>query len=537
MAIIKIRKFVTSGGQNSAAQVFYNNYFANSTTGVVPLFSQSLPMYTTAGGTKDYYNQNPLSIFTNLSKPFIRYTFTAETSALTQIKLITHNIYKVDYPSFKNFQINQPTTNVDKTITSQDPNSQLQSKYDQKTKESLGGNSIIEFNRAVGQPLTSSQAKLLQPILSTPAVSFTAHTSGITGSVYDFYPDQYIKKEGQLKQNLFENKSQYFIETKFTFEVDRGLSYDTITTMSNGQMVEQAWNNKAEFSTSDEPHIITEGDFKGLNVKGSYFTYFTVPEKPSLEYPLVEGTLTTFAPEFFWSKGEGADEYLIQISYLTGDTGFTGTVFNYPISKTDENKHVARSKEKSSTTEFESDKVIRSASIPLKGNSKSFIYRIGNVNYIINIFGVRQFVVTFSDYKIATTQSDPVKTYVRVQSDSPYTRDIAEFTIPESLIAESPSEEYTLSGVVSGSTITGATMQLVYPNASYVNTITDATGYFEFTGLESGNYTLNTFYRGYQNHTQSVSITGDTTLNFKIKLLWSNDYDTWGSMANENYYI
>lgn len=537
MAIDKIITLTTSGDQDSSSQAFYSNWYADSTNGVVPVFSQSLPMYSTIGGTKDYYHQNPLSIFTNLSRPFIRYTFTGNTSAITQVKMIVHNIYKVDYESFKNFAINQPTTAVDKNIASENAVSNLQSNYDQKSKSKLGGNPTIEFSRAYGQPLQSEQAQLLQPLLTTPLVTFTASTTGITGLVYDFYPDQYVKKLGQFKQDLFEDKAQYFIETQFFFEINKGLNYSTYSTYVDGQLVEQPWNNIVQFSTTDETHTINAGDFKGLQVKGNYFTYFVVPEKPQIEYPVVEGVLSTFAPEFFWSKGEGSDEYLIQISYNTGNTGFTGTLFNYPISKTEDNKHVARSTTKSSDTEFMSDKVIRSASIPLKGNTSSFIYRIGNVNSEVNIFGVRQYVVTFSDYKTAITQAAPVKTYVKVQSDSPYVGDIAEFTTPASLDSETPFEEFILSGTVSGSTVTGATMQLIYPNLSYVTTTTDLSGYYEFANLESGTYTLNTFYRGYQDNTQTFSLTGDTTLNFKIKLLWSNAYDTWGKMAGENYFL
>ncbi len=103
--------------------------------------------------------------------------------------------------------------------------------------------------------------------------------------------------------------------------------------------------------------------------------------------------------------------------------------------------------------------------------------------------------------------------------------------------SENLLEDFILSGTVTGSIVTGATMQLIYPNLSYVNTTTDVNGYFEFTSLESGNYTLNTFYRGYQDNTQVVNISGDTTLNFKIRLLWDNDYDTWGKMGNENYFL
>ena len=213
----KLRYYTTVGDDNSSSQVFYNNYWAQSYSVNVPVFAQTIPTYTTVGGTTDYYGQNPLSIFTNLAHPFIRYTFTGSTSAVTTITKIVHNIYKIDYQTFKNFQINQPTIDVQTEIRSKDPVSPVDSTYLQRTAQSLGKNPQINFIRAYDQPLTEEDAKLLQPLLDEPYQTYTGNTSGITTNIYDFYPDQYSKKLGQLKEELFEDKSQYFIETEFSF--------------------------------------------------------------------------------------------------------------------------------------------------------------------------------------------------------------------------------------------------------------------------------------------------------------------------------
>jgi hypothetical protein len=523
----KLRYYTTVGDNNSSMQAFYNNYWAQSYDGNVPVFAQTIPTYTTIGGTNDYYGQNPLSIFTNLAHPFIRYTFTGSTSAITTITKIVHKVYKIEYQTFKNFQINQPTIDVQTEIKSKNPTSPVDSTYSQRTGQKLGSNPQINFIRAYDQPLAQEDAKLLQPLLDEPYETYTTSTSGITTNIYDFYPDQYSKKLGQLKEELFEDKGQYFIETEFSFEIDKGLNYENYYTYVDGQLTEQAWNDKVNFTTTDPVHTITEGDFTGLDVRGAYFTYFTVPDKPQLEYPVVEGVLTTFAPEFFWSEGESADEYLIQIAYNTGDTSFSGTIFNYPISKNEQNRHFAESKIKLPTSEFSTNKAIRSASIPLKGNASSFLYRVGNVKYMENIFGVRQFVVTFSDTKSAKTQTEAVRTFVRVQSDSRYTRNIAAYTVPESLLAESPLAEYSLSGYVSGSIVTGATMQLIYPNLAFVTTTTDLTGYYEFGQLEDGLYALATNYRGYAEDIRNIYISGDTSLNVELQIRWDNTYDKW----------
>lgn len=523
----KLRYYTTVGDNNSSSQVFYNNYWAQSYGGNVPVFAQTIPTYTTIGGTNDYYGQNPLSIFTNLAHPFIRYTFTGSTSAITTITKIVHKVYKVEYQTFKNFQNNQPTIDVQQDIRTKNPATPPDSTYNQIMGQKLGSNPQINFVRGYDQPLAQEDAKLLQPLLDEPYQTYTASTSGITTNIYDFYPDQYSKKLGQLKEELFEDKGQYFIETEFSFEIDKGLNYENYYTYVDGQLTEQIWNDTVNFTTTDPVHTISNGDFTGLYVRGAYFTYFTVPDKPQLEYPVVEGTLTTFAPEFFWSEGESSDEYLIQISYNTGDTSFSGTIFNYPISKTEQNKHFAESRIKLPTTEFSTNKTIRSASIPLKGNASSFLYRIGNVKYMENIFGVRQFVVTFSDTKSAKTQTDAVKTFVRVQSDSRYTKEVATYTVPESLLAESPLAEYSLSGYVSGSIVTGATMQLIYPNLAFVTTTTDLTGYYEFGQLEDGLYALATNYRGYAEDSRNIYISGDTSLNVELQIRWDNTYDKW----------
>jgi len=527
------RNFTTVGDNESYSQVLYNNYWALSNLTYTPTFVQEIPTYRTIGGTEDYYGQDPLSVFTNLSKPFIRYTFTASTSAITSITKITHKIYKIDYDSFKNFQINQPTSEIEKEVVTRQTEEQPEFKYTQRNREKLGSNSKINYVRGYDEPLTFEGASLLQPLLSEPFAVYTASTQDISTNVYDFYPDQYSKTLGRFKEELFEDKAQYFIETEFEFEINRNRGYDKYYYEENGQLVESDWQDKLTFTASKPSHTISAGDFKGLEVRGAYFSYFKVPEKPNLEYPKVEGELDTFSPEFFWSKSEKADEYLVQITYNTGDTAFSGTVFNYPIGKDEQNKHVAESRIQTPDSNFMSEKTIRSAAIPLKGKSSNFLYRIGNVKYVENIFGVRQFVVSFSETKSATTQYDAIKPYVKVQSDSPHIDTIAEFTTPESLDTESPLAEYMLSGYVSGSIVTGATMQLIFPNSAFITTTTDTSGYFEFLDLESGSYTLNTNYRGYEQNVQNVNLTANTTLNIELQVRWDNIYDKWIVKEND----
>jgi len=137
---------------------------------------------------------------------------------------------------------------------------------------------------------------------------------------------------------------------------------------------------------------------------------------------------------------------------------------------------------------------------------------------------------------LATSQSEPIKTFVQIESDSPFATSAAGLSTPPSLDYESPVGNYILSGVVSGSTVTGATIQLTYPNNNFTITNTDLTGYYLFDNLQSGTYTLTTSYRGYEQDVRAVQISGNTSLGFRLNLIWGNNVDTWGKLAGENYY-
>ncbi len=119
--------------------------------------------------------------------------------------------------------------------------------------------------------------------------------------------------------------------------------------------------------------------------------------------------------------------------------------------------------------------------------------------------------------------------------DSPADPEVPSPETPPST-EQTPEIKYSLSGMVSGSTVTGATIQLIYPNGNFITKPASDTGYFTFDSLGVGDYTLNIFYRGYMDHSIPVTITGDTVLpTTGLKLLWGNAYDTWGKMAGESF--
>jgi len=540
----------TTGTNDSVVQSFYQNIFYDVSDGVISPFTFNVPKFTTNGGTTDYYEQNPLAIFTNLVKPFIRFDFSANTSSFGPDVYIKHDIYRIKWDKFSVAQQDVKAEGSDifqnenistETIREVDENTgEIKTKTINRTlRENL--NSIKSHEKVDKNnidPITNlyvrPTAKDIQDDLNVPIYSITASTTGITTSIYDLELDQFIKKIGELKTDLFQNKSQYIVDTNIIFNrtVSEGL-YD-LEEIVDGAIVSKDYKSVITTETVTDRQVISEGRFKDLNfVAGAYFSYLEVPDKPTLEFPTAEGQINSFTPEIFWSNGEKADEYLIQVSYNTGDTAFTESVFTYIVPKLDEFKEESRVTTKDTVSEFTSKKTIRKYEISLKSNS-SVIYRVGNVNSIqSNLFGIRQYAVTFSDNRTIITQAEPIKSFVFTESDSPYTELISGLSSPPSLDSESPLSEYVLSGTVSGSTVTGATMQLVYPNASFVTELTDAAGGFEFDSLEPGTYTLNTTYRGYALDSRQVVISSDTNLNFEILIQWDNTYDIWATKESD----
>lgn len=564
MGIIKKSIQETTGNSRNVAQSFRQNIFFDALEAATLPFAFEVPTYTTIGGTKDYYGQNPNAIFTSLVKPFVRFNFSANTSSFGPNVYIKHDIYRVSWEVFNAAQKNFKNDS-NESVTVEKFNSETIEEFDEATgkinrKTITRRNSEVEntirafkdknnFNSGEkflrDKPVTNPNQgavpvsrdellEILQQQLDNPVYSLTASTTGITTNIYDLVFDEYVKNNGNYKTKLFNDRDQYIIDTNFIFniEITPGLT-DFEVIGSDGLITNQTYNSTVIGTTTSDEEVINQGEFAGLNFKGGeYFSYFEVPDKPVFEYPTPTGQINTFTPEIFWSNGEGADSYLVQVSYNTGDTGFTGAVFAYPIPKLDEYKEVANSKLIDTNSEFSSNKTIRKFQLSLKTN-KCLIYRVGNVKELINMFGVRQSVVTFSDTLSLCTQVEPIKTYVYTESDSPYSPTITGFENPPSLEAESPLSIYSFSGIVSGSIVTGATMQLVYPNSNFINTTTSAIGEFDFGALNEGTYTLNTMYRGYALDSRSITINSDTNLLFDIEILWNNNYDIWAIKEND----
>ena len=553
-----IRKSIqeTTGNESNVTQSFKQNIFYFVKEASSKPFIFDTPQYTTIGGTTDYYGQNDNSIFTSLVKPFIRFNFTENTDSFGDDVYIKHDIYRVTWDTFsaaqKIFKIDSQEEREEEAdsveiIEEADEitgevlsrkrvtRSLSEKKSSQNYIKQKNGFERLE-NRDLERPPVSRVDLMneIQNQLNEPIFSILVPTKSIAGDIYDLQIEQYIKNLGDLKTELFQDKNQYIVDTNFVFNIERTPNLTDYKILIDNQVVDAEYKSVDTGYTFSDEIEVEEGDFSGLRFKkGEYFSYFLVPDKPVFEYPTPTGQTNTFTPEIFWSNGEGADSYVVQVNYNTGDTSFTGTVFTYVIPKTDEYKQASKASITHGNENFSSDKTIRKFQLSLKSN-KCALFRVGNVKEIINIFGVRQSVVTFSDNKQICTQQEPIKTFVYSESDSPYKKEISNLRTPPSLESETPEETYSINGLITEPPNTeGISIQLIFPNSNFITTTTNEHGEFVFEDIPEGSYTLNVTYRGYVSKTRDITITEDKNISVELEMLWDNDFDIWGDREDD----
>jgi hypothetical protein len=391
---------------------------------------------------------------------------------------------------------------------------------------------------------TTDQYAKIKNLLTNPVLTITATTSGISSDTYILFLDEYQKSIGGFQQQMYEDYAQYFITTQFVFDRELYVDlYDFCQIDSNKNIVPVDVQQYFQESTPIESYVIPSGTFSGFTVYGNFFTYFLIPNKPKWETPYVTGQLNTFSPMFLWSNTDDGDSYLLQITYSTGSSqSFSGTVYSYPIDKASSNlstEEMLNLPTGDWSIAQKATQTVREYSVPL-AYGQTFWYRIGNVKELTNMFGVKQKVITFSDEASATTTLSSYAGQVYVQADSPHVADLSTIVYPEYLdggVTLPPT--YSLSGTVSGSVVTGATIILLYPTSSYVTTTTDLFGNYLFTQLNAGTYGIGVSYRGYQTInplSYPIIITGNTTAPpIVLDWVWGNTWDTWGDLGDHHF--
>jgi len=157
------------------------------------------------------------------------------------------------------------------------------------------------------------------------------------------------------------------------------------------------YNRLPSFKTFGDENIIESGSWSGLTAKGLFFTCFYPPSVPKVESPRPESySAETFTPEFFFSNVSDGDEYLIEITYQAVNSGFTisSATSKYFYSKAETNNSTRRVANVEKTS-FISE-TTRRASVPLVPGS-TYYYRLGNVKYVVNLFGVKQSIISYTE--------------------------------------------------------------------------------------------------------------------------------------------
>ena len=537
----------------SRAESFYVNDFVDISQPQSPFFEFDTPSYYTLGGTINYYGQDYWSVFTNIYRPFIKFIFTANTEHFGTGTTILHNVYRIPYKDYteyaseiirKNIEQNKDytTETVEETVanatggtaTTTTTRKVSSSSTTEKVAPKNFPESVSNFDLA-----TISQNEKIKELLTNPILTITATTTGISTYTYILFLDEYQKNIGNFQQQMFEDYAQYFVTTQFEFVRERAIGLNDFYQLDEKEnLVPVEFQQYFSELTPTNEHIITGGTFSGVTVYGNFFTYFLIPNKPKLEMPIVSGQLTTFSPKFFWSNANDGDSFLLQVTYNSGDCqSFSGVVYSYPITKensvlsTDDMLNLPNGDW--AIAQKKTD-IIREYSVPLSYGS-TFWYRIGNVKELVNLFGVKQTVITFSNIESAITVSDSYKNQVYVQSDSPHTENNTALIYPEYLDDNvSVLQKYMLSGSVSGSVVTGATVTLFYPNNNSTKNDTDLYGNYSFPNLDVGTYRVSVSYRGYQTTSPiEVVVSGDTTIQtIPLSLSWGNYWDTVESIGD-----
>jgi hypothetical protein len=257
---------------------------------------------------------------------------------------------------------------------------------------------------------------------------------------------------------------------------------------------------------------ITGGTFSGATISGASFTYFVPPKKADInvvnDAPAVEGSLRTFAPIFSFKNVEDGDYYNIQVNYNTGDTSFTGdtTVFRAP--------------RQPGNAEY-----VRTFAVAVSPNEE-FLYRIGNAKEIINMFGVKQFVVTWSEFVYAISSNDGNF----VLSGYAYSNilggtGIENVAITINVLTSNSTVDLGSDVVTDPSVASAVSNPLGGGVGTSVTVLTDANGYYSFGRITGGFYSMTAQHEDpitYPTQTTTIYLTEDTEVDFVFSILWGN---------------
>jgi hypothetical protein len=479
----------TIGENNGISQVFLQNTITNIVEPESEPYPFRVPLFSLKGATFNYYEQVIDGISVNINnEKSILYNYSANTSSFSAITNTIYDVYKLDF-SIYNKVYNSFDFEGDEVLPT--------------TAETASSTAITYTKESVAE------------ILSNPLITLYDTGSTITFPTYDLNLPTVVKPVGQFAQNLLVDKSQYFIDTRYEFPLERDKTLGGYQVLSGGVATEITLSGLSEdgnflLETSKNSETIDKGLFSGITVNGALFTYFVAPQKPNIDVlsdePSVQGLLDTFSPIFSFNNVSDGDYYKLQVTYNIDDVIFSSsTIFNIP------------------KQEGEPD-FIRTFSTPLTPDS-NFLYRIGNTKEITNIFGVKQNVTTWGRAENAFTATDGIydvsgtiyqnELFGSPVSGATVTAIVVSTTSDVELGVDAPFEEIIAEGT--NEPLGGGT-------GAAFSAITDSNGNYSLSNIKGGALSIIISKDGYVTQTYSIELNVDTTgQDYTVRLEWGSD--------------
>ena len=376
----RVRRFSTAGDQSSFGMGLYNNNFVHQISPNIGPNLFVLPEFSANTGTLDFYGQSLNSVMAMYARPFLSFGFTANTDVFTsdtRLLGMQTDIHKIRYADVMAYRA--------------DP--------------------------------TQEKRQIILHDIHNPFAVYSASTvivdsggSDITSAfTYTILPEQRGKTEDRFTEPLFQDRGQYFVNLRYTFLNTATTIGSTVSWNTNGSMTRYPYSSSTHILTTGPISRITRGNFSGEVVQGYFFTCLQPPSKPILEFPFPATSATpstTFTPTFNFSNVEDGDEYILEVTYNLEDVDFEDTlstsgVSSYRRSKTDDSleQMVNRTDAAPVGTELTSTRRSRRINVPLRPDSE-FLYRVGNSRSIINIFGIKNEIITYSSHLSGVTGSE-----------------------------------------------------------------------------------------------------------------------------------
>lgn len=479
MSITKEITRMTAGESDDAVQVFISNDIKETFVKSTSPFAFNVPLFSLQGATFNFYKQDTEGISINLNKDKnIILNFTANTESFSAVTTLRHNIYRLDYDVY------------------------------QKSLTNPAG--VDTFT--IGEKLT------------TPFYTFEQSSSALTAvTVYTTSLPKLIKRSDNYAEDLFTDKSQYFVDTQFYFPKPIDLTIGDYIVMSGGMETSLTkTTGDTEFIYSQgNSSFIERGLLSGSTVNGAFFSYFTAPNKPDINVingaPQIEGDQPTFSPIFAFKNVADGDYYKLQVNYDITDTSFTGrtTVFKIPLQEGD-------------------PELIRTFAVSLTPNSQ-FLYRIGNTKEITNVFSIKQNVTTWSEFVQASTANDG--TYllngtVWLNATGGTTlagvEVVATINTTSSNVdlgADSAEDPLILSEITTplGGGVGGQIFASPFP--------TQSDGLFSFGLINGGSYTITATHPSYQSVSTTITLNQATNVDIILGLVWGDTIVQMGDIS------